>query len=113
MKKYIILILSFLFLSSCSNDLYKYYDYDNLIYAYSTGNVPEKRIKRFSRQFERIANSKKGKRELPPPGACAEYGYLLYMEEKPEKGKEYLLKEIEIYPESKTYIEKLIKSLEE
>ncbi|MFA6806466.1 MAG: DUF4810 domain-containing protein [Bacteroidales bacterium] len=112
MKKLLIIVFSLLFLASCSNELYKYYDYDNLLYTYGTNDFSEKEIKRFSRKYTRIVESPKGKRKLPPPGACAEYGYLLYLQGKTEEAKEYLIKETVIYPESQTYINALIKSLE-
>ncbi|MBP6430112.1 MAG: DUF4810 domain-containing protein [Bacteroidales bacterium] len=111
MKKHLILIFSLLFLASCSNELYKYYDYDNLLYAYGTTDFTEKEIKRFTRQYTKIVENPKGKRELPPPGACAEYGYLLFLQGKNKEAKEYLIKETVIYPESQTYVDALIKSL--
>ena len=112
MKKLFFIIISILFLSSCSNEVYKYYDYDNLLYAYSTTDFSEKEMKRFSRKYTKIVDSPKGKRKLPPPGACAEYGYLLYLQGKTVEAKEYLIKEAVIYPESQTYIDALIKTLE-
>ena len=77
-----------------------------------------------------------GSRNVPPPGICAEYGYLLLLPETaeiftenatksqkqqfsrtdysiffPELGKQLLQKELEYYPESKQFIEPLIKRL--
>ena len=73
---------------------------------------------------------------MPPPGICAEYGYMLLIPENatiftehatamqrktfasgdyasffPEKGKELLQKEIELYPESAKFIAPLIERL--
>ena len=77
-----------------------------------------------------------GSRQVPPPGICAEYGYILLLPETAEtflnnattaqkklfksddygvlfteRGKEMLQKEIELYPESAKFIEPLIKKL--
>ena len=73
---------------------------------------------------------------MPPPGICAEYGYMLLIPENaaifaeyatamqrktftsgdyatffPERGKELLQKEIELYPESAKFIVPLIERL--
>ncbi len=111
MKKLVIIILSVLFLSSCSNALYKYYDYDNLLYAYGTRDFSEKEIKRFSRQYAKIVESPKGKRKLPPPGTCVEYALLLFQQGKTKEAKEFLVKETVYYPESQTYVDLLVKKL--
>ncbi|MDD4002260.1 MAG: DUF4810 domain-containing protein [Bacteroidales bacterium] len=111
MKKLLIIVFSLLFLGACSNELYKYYDYDNLLYAYSSREFSEKEIKKFSKKYSRIVDSPKGKRNLPPPGACVEYGYLLFLQGKTKEAKEYLMKEAIIYPESQVYVDSLIKTL--
>ncbi len=77
-----------------------------------------------------------GSRQIPPPGICAEYGYLIlqpttaatfaeyatkrqkslfqgsdYAALFNERGKELLNKEIELYPESSLFILPLLKKL--
>ncbi len=77
-----------------------------------------------------------GTRHMPPPGICAEYGYLLLMPATAaaftenatpaqrrffaatdyyvffsERGREMLKKEVEYYPESRQFVEPLIKRL--
>lgn len=111
MKKLLIIVFSVLILGSCSNELYNYYDYDNLLYAYTTRDISQKEIKKFSRKYSKIVDSPKGKRKLPPPGACVEYGYLLFLQGKTVEAKDYLIKETVIYPESQTYVNALIKNL--
>lgn len=111
MKKLLIIIFTALLLGSCSNELYKYYDYDNLIYAYSTRDISEKEMKKFVKKYSRIVSFPKGTRKLPPPGACAEYAYLLFKQGKVDEAKEYFAKEVVIYPESQTYVNTLMKSL--
>ena len=86
--------------------------------------------------YEDIVSNPGGTRRMPPPGICAEYGYMLLIPENaaifaehatsmqkrtfdsgdyasffPEKGKELLQKEIELYPESAKFIAPLIERL--
>jgi hypothetical protein len=86
--------------------------------------------------YEDIVTNPGGERKMPPPGICAEYGYMLLIPENakifelhatsmqkrtftsteyttffPEKGKQLLLKEIELYPESAKFITPLIERL--
>ena len=86
--------------------------------------------------YEDIGSNPGGTRRMPPPGICAEYGYMLLIPENaaifaenatamqrrtftsgdyasffPEKGKEMLQKEIELYPESVKFIAPLIERL--
>lgn len=111
MKKLVIIVFCALIFGSCSNALYKYYDYDNLLYAYGTRDFSEKEIKKFSRQYSKIVELPKGKRNLPPPGACVEYALLLLQQGKTKEAKEYFVKETVYYPESQTYVDSLVKKL--
>ena len=86
--------------------------------------------------YEDLVKHPGGTRRVPPPGICAEYGYMLLIPENaeifantatnlqkktyrstdyasffPKLGKEMLLKEIELYPESAKFIEPLIERL--
>jgi len=86
--------------------------------------------------YEDMIKNPGGLRQLPPPGICAEYGYLILLPETAstfteyatkkqksvfessdyaaifaERGKEMLNKEIEYYPESSQFILPLIKKL--
>ena len=49
---------------------------------------------------------------MPPPGVCADYGYLLIKKGEVEKGKELLVKETILYPESKLFIDMILKRFE-
>lgn len=111
MKKLILLILAFVCLTSCSKDLYEYYDYDNLIYAYTTGGVKNKELKKFSKKYMRLTTTKKGKRKIPAPGVCVEYGYLLYKQDRKDEARDSFIREMQLYPESKTYVDGIMKSL--
>jgi hypothetical protein len=86
--------------------------------------------------YEEIVEYPGGSRKMPPPGICAEYGYMLLIPENaeifakhatsmqkrtfnssdyatffPERGKELMLREIELYPESAKFIAPLIERL--
>lgn len=142
MKHIVILLVSGLFLASCGTTSSLYYwggiqnettTYENLAYQDYKVQTPEV-ICRLICMYENMVTNPGGTRQVPPPGICAEYGYLLLQPataetfaekatEKQrnifnrsdygvlfsEKGKEMLLKELEYYPESKKFIEPLLK----
>ena len=141
MKKIIFLALVTFCLSSCGISSSLYYwggtqngatAYENLAYKNYAKHTPESICKLIC-MYEEIVSYPGGSRRMPPPGICAEYGYLLLQPENaeifakyatsgqksnfasadyaalfPEKGKEMMLKEIEIYPESAKFITPLI-----
>ena len=88
--------------------------------------------------YENMINKAGGQRQVPPPGICAEYGYLLlspdtaaafskaatpaqrkiilaenYEAEFRQKGMELLQREMELYPESARFIMPLVKKWRE
>lgn len=144
MKKVLVLMLSVLMLSSCGMTSTLYYwggtqngttAYENLAYQSYDKQTP-KSICDLVVVYERMVSNPGGTRQVPPPGICAEYGYLLMQPETAEtflnnatytqkqlfktdnysvlfqeRGKEMLEKEIELYPESARFIKPLIKKL--
>ena len=109
--------------------------YENLTYKNYDKQTPESLCNLIC-MYEDIVNNPGGTRRMPPPGICSEYGYLLLIPENaaifaehatamqkrkfssvdyssffPEKGKEMLQKEIELYPESAKFIAPLIERL--
>ncbi len=109
--------------------------YENLAYQSYDKQTP-KSICNLVAVYEGMVSHPGGARQVPPPGICAEYGYLLLQPETAtaflnnataaqkklfgsedyatlftERGKEMLQKEIELYPESAKFIEPLIKKL--
>ena len=109
--------------------------YEQLAYLQSEKQTP-KSICDLVCLYEDMVSHPGGTRKTPPPGICAEYGYLLltpgtaetFMNNATpgqkklfnssdfnaaflERGKEMLQKEIEFYPESAKFIEPLIKKL--
>lgn len=86
--------------------------------------------------YERLVNNPGGSRQVPPPGICAEYGYLLLSADMAEtfekyatadqrkmfqssdfaalfneKGVEMLKKELALYPEAMKYLEPILKRI--
>lgn len=109
--------------------------YENLAYNNYDSQTPESLCNLIC-TYEDMVSNPGGTRKLPPPGICAEYGYMLLIPDNasifakhatatqkrtfdsedyasffPVKGKEMLQKEIELYPESAKFIAPLIERL--
>lgn len=144
MKRLAILILTAMCLASCGVPSSLYYwggtrngatTYEHLAYKLYDKQTPESICKLLC-MYEDMVKHPGGTRMVPPPGICAEYGYMLLNPENaeifantatnlqkktyrstdyaaffPELGKEMLLREIELYPESAKFIEPLIERL--
>jgi hypothetical protein len=144
MKKLFVLLLVTFCLTSCGLTSSLYYwggtqngatTYENLAYKNYDKQTPESICKLIC-MYEDIVTHPGGIRNMPPPGICAEYGYMLLIPENaeifakyatsmqkrtfasteyatffPVKGKELMLKEIELYPESAKFIAPLIERL--
>lgn len=113
MKKFFILGTMALLVASCGSDksLYSWYDYEDATYQYSKKQTDDLKAKMME-QYLKLINKQTGTRKVVPPGLYAEYGYALYMGGKKDEGLEFLKKEIQLYPESKNYISRIIKQLE-
>ena len=114
MKKNIILIVCIVLLASCTTQkpLYTWGNYETTSYNYLK-NSDEKSTQKIIENYQKIIEIQKGTRGVVPPGVCADYGFLLLQEDKKEEGKEMLMKEIVLYPESKVFIERILKMIEE
>ena len=144
MKNLFLLTLLTFCLISCGSTSSLYYwggvqnratTYENLAYKNYDKQTPERLCKLIC-MYEDIVSNPGGIRKMPPPGICAEYGYMLLIPENanifaeyatsmqkrtfistdyasffPERGKEMMLKEIELYPESAKFIAPLIERL--
>lgn len=144
MKKLLISSLVLFCLTSCGVTSPLYYwggtqngatTYENLAYKNYDKQTPESLCKLIC-MYEDIVTNVGGTRMMPPPGICAEYGYMLLIPENakifedyatpvqkkifasadyasffPEKGKALLQKEMELYPESAKFIAPLIERL--
>ena len=107
-------VMAVLFVAgSCTTPktLYSWYDYEDATYQYSKKSTEELQVKVLE-QYKKITERQKGVRGVVPPVMYAEYGYLLYKTGKKDEGLSFLKKEVELYPESDTYISRIIKQLE-
>lgn len=104
--------LALVLLASCGTPtLYSWGNYEATSYAVAK-SPSEKNIQHLIKTYEEMINSPKGTRQLPPPGICAEYGYLLIKQGQHERGRKLLEQEIKLYPESSTFIQSLLKRLQ-
>lgn len=103
-----------LLLSSCVTEksLYSWKDYEKTSYNYYKKQTPESTQALLNTYALLIERQEQGTRKVVPPGTYAEYGFLLAQTGKKEEGITMLKKEIEVYPESKIFIERIIKMLE-
>lgn len=62
--------------------------------------------------YKEIIQNQDGTRGVVPPGIYADYGFFLLQEGKTKEGKELLLKEKTLYPESKVFIDRILKMIE-
>ena len=113
MKKiFLILILGFA-VTACTvtKPLYNWSGYDDAVYAY-TKNSSEQSISNLVKIYTKLIDNSGGSRNVPPPGVCADYGYILIQKGEITKGKELLVKETILYPESKPFIDRILKRFE-
>lgn len=118
MKKYLIFTSLIILLISCQKPLYKYKSYDEAAFKYAIQS-DVKDIKKAANGYKEIVdtgkkikkNTTKPKRNTIPPGACADYAYLLLMQGDTTKAITFFDKEMHLYPESTTYITNLKKQL--
>lgn len=109
-----IMLVSGIVLCSCvsKKPLYTWADYNVRSYNYLK-NSDEKSTQELMETYEEIINKQKGERGVTPPGIYADYAFLLLAANKTEQGKQMLVKEMELYPESKIFVERILKMIEE
>ena len=110
MIKILFLLIPVSLLASCASNkpLYSWSKYDISSYNYLRNN-DEKSTQAFIKTFEAIIVKQKGTRKVVPPGIYADYGFVLLQSGKTEEGNAMLEKEIALYPESKIFIDRIIK----
>ena len=144
MRKAFLALIALLTLCSCGTSSSLYYwggtqngttAYENLAYLSYEKQTP-KSICNLVALYEDMVSRPGGSRQMPPPGICAEYGYLLLQPETAqifsenasrsqkrlfessdftvlfqERGKELLEMEIRLYPESIRFIQPILKRI--
>jgi hypothetical protein len=113
MKKLICLAAAIFAFASCATQtqLYNWNGYDDAVYAY-TKTTDEKSVEKLMEVYVRLIDNSGGARKVPPPGVCADYGFLLIQGGKVEEGKTLLARESTLYPESKTFIDRILARFE-
>ena len=112
MKKKILFIgvVSAMFFTGCAPKklLYSWSNYDSTSYTYLKKG-DEKSVENLLKSYQQIIEKQDGTRKKVPPGIYADYGFILIQTGKIEEGKAMLKKEISLYPESKVFIERILK----
>jgi len=113
MKKYLFigLVAVLCFTSCATKTLYSWGNYDDASYNYLK-NSDEKSTQALIKTYQQLIEKQTGTRQTVPPGVYADYGFLLLQANKTEEGKAMLQKEIELYPESKVFIKRILKMFE-
>jgi hypothetical protein len=75
-------------------------------------NTNEATSNKLSEEYQKIIKKQKGIRGVVPPGVYADYGFLLLQSNNMVQAREMLQKEVDLYPESKIFIDKIIKLTE-
>lgn len=112
-KKYIYLFIIAFAFSSCSapKGLYSWGKYQQASYNYLK-KADEKSVDKIMKEYQKIIKKQKGIRKVTPPGIFADYGFFLIQRGDLKAGKANLNKEISLYPESKIFIDRILKLLE-
>ena len=114
MKKILFISITVLMLASCTTQkpLYTWGKYEITSYNYLK-NSDEKSTQELIETYQNIIEKQKGSRGVVPPGVYADYGFVLLQSNKTEEGKAMLLKAVALYPESKIFIDRILKIIEE
>jgi hypothetical protein len=114
MKKIIFISFAVIMFASCTpkKQLYSWDKYEITSYNYLK-NSDEKSTQELIETYQKIIEKQTGTRNVVPPGVYADYGFVLLQANKTEEGKAMLLKEVALYPESKIFIDRILKIIEE
>ncbi len=109
------LMLIIFAVTSCNlseKTLYSWDKYEEVSYKYSK-DPSEKNRAELDKCFDKMLKKQNGTRKTVPPGICAERAYLLVKQNKKSEAIALLNQEIKLYPESKPFIDKIIKQIEQ
>ena len=101
--------------SSCGGPktLYKWDKYENVSYSY-TKEPNEKNEKNLMKCYDKMLQLQgKSYRRVVPPGLCAEKAYMLWKAGNKTEAIKYFDLEIKNYPESKLFIDRIKKQIEQ
>ena len=110
---FISVVVTLLFTGCASKKLlYTWSNYDNTSYK-SLKYGDEKSTTNLINSYQQIIKKQEGARKTVPPGIYADYGFLLLQTGENKEGLAMLNKEIALYPESKVFIERILKIFEQ
>jgi len=89
-----------------SKDTFYWGNYSTTLYDYKK-NPGEETYEAHKKELLSLMEISAQKNKAVPPGLNAEYGYILLKEGLGDEGLQYLSKEIELYPESATFINRI------
>jgi hypothetical protein len=114
MRKLAFISVVMLLMASCSvqKPLYTWGKYETTSYNYLK-NADENSTAALIKTYDEIIKKQKGSRGVVPPGIYADYGFVLLQANRTAEGKVMLEKEIALYPESKVFIDRVLKMIEE
>lgn len=113
MKKAYFIFSVVILAMSCTapKQLYSWEKYEAASYNYIK-NSDEASLAALLENYEQVISKQKGTRGVVPPGIYADYGFILMKTGRVAEGKDMLGKEIELYPESKIFIDRILKMTE-
>lgn len=113
MRRFAFILLSAMLFTACSTQqqLYTWSDYHVASYNY-LNNSDEASIAQLIKTYDKIITKQKGTRNTVPPGIYADYGLILLQLDKVTEAEKMFQKEIELYPESKAFLERILKMIE-
>lgn len=115
MKKSALFIVGMvaLAMASCTTTkpLYSWHNSEDAAYQY-TKKLTDTELAEAMAQYKLVIEQQKGTRATVPPGANAEYGYMLVKAGQKQEGIALLKAEMQLYPESKTFVSRIVNQLE-
>ncbi|MCF0194109.1 MAG: DUF4810 domain-containing protein [Bacteroidaceae bacterium] len=97
--------------STSTTKLYSWHGYEDAAYKYAKKATDEARVNLLG-EYAKMVENQTATRATVPPGLLAEYGYLLISTGKRDEGLKMMKEEVALYPESETYVGRIIKQLE-
>lgn len=104
-------IVACLGLTACAPTIYHWGDYEDSLYKRHKDASEQGQVEAF-KMLEVTIQEAEAKSYRVPPGAYADYGYLLFKQGKPDQAITYFRKEADTYKESKYLMDSVISRIE-
>jgi hypothetical protein len=112
MKKTLALCVFAILIFGCAQtSLYYWNGYSSSLYNYKK-NPSEETIQKHKDSITTIINKADRYGKKVPPGLCCEYGYYLMLENNIIEAQQYFAMETSLYPESKKFVDLLLKQIQ-